>query len=129
VSYTWASLFPLLSPGPSSPPTRKRKSHAVLFYTQDLCAGKGFRDGRLVVEDKMVWCPEDCILDRELKSSRYSERRTDAVSRPIQQTLGISGVKAYIAALVDLWRYQRGSNPHPNPPGGWGGEGQRPAEV
>ena len=59
------------------------------------------------------------MLAREIRASRYVKGRTTADGAPVQQTLGISAVKAYVAAVIDLWSFQKskGLNPHPNPRG------------
>src|SRR5205085_613354 len=55
------------------------------------------------------------------RTSRYKREasRTTADGEPIRQTLGISAVKSYIAAIVDLWSFQKskGINSHPTPRG------------
>ncbi|KAF2178737.1 hypothetical protein K469DRAFT_802592, partial [Zopfia rhizophila CBS 207.26] len=47
------------------------------------------------------------------------ESRTTVDGEPVRQTLGISTVKGYIAAIVDLWSFQKskGMNSHPTPRG------------
>ena len=70
-------------------------------------------------ENKVVWFLNDRVLAREIRASRYVKGRTTADGVPVRQTLGISAVKAYVAAIVDLWSFQKskGLNPHPNPRG------------
>ena len=94
---------------------------------RDFCAEKGFEDGELVYENKLVWFLNERVLEREIRPSRYKKKKrratcmvadgADGGSGPIRQTLGISAVKAYIAAIVDLWSFQKsqGINPHPTP--------------
>ena len=67
-------------------------------------------------ENKVVWFLNDRVLAREIRASRYVRGRTTADGAPVRQTLGISAVKAYVAAVVDLWSFQKskGLNPHPN---------------
>ncbi|KAF2180995.1 hypothetical protein K469DRAFT_591049 [Zopfia rhizophila CBS 207.26] len=87
---------------------------------QEFCAEKGFEDGELVYENKVIWFLNDRVLDREIRGSRYKrESRTTVNSEPVQQTLGISAVKGYIAAIVDLWSFQKskGMNVYPTPHG------------
>jgi len=59
------------------------------------------------------------VLAREIRSSRYVKNRINAEGVPIKQTLGISSIKGYIAAVIDLWSFQKskGINSHPNPHG------------
>jgi hypothetical protein len=61
----------------------------------------------------------DRVLGREIRASRYTKWRTTADGAPVRQTLGISAVKGYVAAIVDLWSFQKskGLNSHPNPRG------------
>jgi hypothetical protein len=87
---------------------------------QEFCAEKGFEDGELVYENKLIWFLNERVLDRQLRASRYKkENRTTADGEPVRQTLGISAVKSYIAAIVDLWSFQKskGMNSHPTPRG------------
>jgi len=72
-----------------------------------------------VSENKVVWFLNDRVLVREIRASRYVKGRTTADGAPARQTLGISAVKGYVAAIVDLWSFQKskGLNPHPNPCG------------
>lgn len=67
----------------------------------------------------MVWFLNDRVLGREIWASRYTKWRTTADGAPVRQTLGISAVKGYVAAIVDLWPFQKskGLNSHPNPCG------------
>jgi hypothetical protein len=59
------------------------------------------------------------VLGREIRASRYTKARTTADGAPVRQTLGISAVKGYVAAIVDLWSFQKskGLNSHANPRG------------
>src|SRR5271156_6151700 len=63
------------------------------------------------------------MLGREIRSSRYCKRpnRTppDDGGDAIRQTLGMSAIRSYVAAIVDLWSFQKsqGINPHPTPRG------------
>ena len=70
-------------------------------------------------ENKVVWFLNDRVLAREIWASPYVKGRTTANGAPVRQTLGINAVKAYVAAIVDLWSFQerKGLNPHPNPRG------------
>jgi hypothetical protein len=72
-----------------------------------------------VYENKLVWVLHNCVLAGDIRASRYVGKRTDADGGPVKQTLGISAVKGYVAAIVDLWSFQRskGINTHPNPRG------------
>ena len=84
---------------------------------RQFCADKGFEDGELVYENKVVWFLNDRVLTRDIRVSRHKrENRTTVDGEPIKQTLGIHAVKAYVSAIVDLWSFQRskGLNPHPN---------------
>ena len=90
-----------------------------LVWLQDFCRTKGFQDGELVTEQKLVWFLNDCVLHRPAKKSRHSQDRTDEKGEPVVQTLGHSSVKAYKSAIVNLWSYQQSCrmNPHPHPVG------------
>jgi hypothetical protein len=57
------------------------------------------------------------VLGREIRASRYTKARTTADGVPVRQALGISVVKGYVAAIVDLWSFQKskGLNSHSNP--------------
>jgi hypothetical protein len=72
-----------------------------------------------VYENKVVWFLNDRVLGREIRASRYTKARTTADGVPVRQTLGISAVKGYVAAIVDLWSFQKskGLNSHSNPRG------------
>jgi hypothetical protein len=63
---------------------------------------EGFKDGELVYENKVVWFLNDRVLAREIRASRYTKARTTADGAPVRQTLGMSAVKSYVAAIVDL---------------------------
>ena len=58
-------------------------------------------------ENKVVWFLNDRVLDQEIRTSRYKKGRTGADGAPVRQTLGMSAVKAYVAAIVDLWSFQK----------------------
>ena len=70
-------------------------------------------------ENKVVWFLNDRVLAREIRASRYTKARTTADGIPVRRTLGMSTVKSYVAAIVDLWPFQKskGLNSHPNPRG------------
>ena len=70
-------------------------------------------------ENKVIWFLNDRVLDREIRPSRYKKGRRTADGAPVKQTLGISAVKTYVAAIVDLWAFQKskGLNPHATPRG------------
>ena len=53
-------------------------------------------------ENKVVWFLNDRVLAREIRASRYVKGRTTADGAPVRQTLGISAVKGYVAAITDL---------------------------
>jgi len=40
---------------------------------QEFCADKGFEDGELVYEDKMIWFLNHRVLTREIRASRYTK--------------------------------------------------------
>ena len=67
----------------------------------------------------MVWFLNDRVLGREIRTSRYTKWRTTVDGASVRQTLGISAVKGYVAAIVDLWSFQKskGLNSHSNPHG------------
>lgn len=67
----------------------------------------------------MIWFLNNHVLARKIRPSRYIKRRTTADDALTKQTLGISTGKAYVAAIVDLWSFQKskGLNMHPNPRG------------
>jgi hypothetical protein len=72
-----------------------------------------------VYENKLVRFLHDCVLAREIRGSRCVKKRTNAEGAPIKQTLGTSSVKGYVAAIIDLWSFQKskGMNTYPNPRG------------
>jgi hypothetical protein len=72
-----------------------------------------------VYENKVVRFLNDRVLGREIRASRYTKARTTADGVPVRQTLGISAVKGYVAAIVDLWSFQKSKdlNSHSNPRG------------
>jgi len=72
-----------------------------------------------VYENKVVWFLNERVLTREIRRSRYVKKRTAADGAPVRQTLGASAVKGYVAAITDLWSFQKskGLNSHPNPRG------------
>ncbi|KAK7179070.1 hypothetical protein PSPO01_14853, partial [Paraphaeosphaeria sporulosa] len=41
---------------------------------QQFCAEKGFEDGELVCENKLIWFLNERVLDRELRTSRYTKK-------------------------------------------------------
>ncbi len=88
---------------------------------REFCVEKGFEDGEIVSENKVIWFLNERVLNREIRGSRYKRRkqRKTADGKLIQQTLGISAIKSYIASIVDLWSFQKskGMNPHPSPRG------------
>lgn len=87
---------------------------------QEFCKDKGFEDGELVYENKLVWFLNDRVLTRDVRVSRHKrENRTMLDGTPIKQTLGMPAVKSYVAAIVDLWSFQqsKGTNRYPNPRG------------
>jgi len=87
---------------------------------REFCTDKGFEDGELVHENKVVWFMNERVLPRSLRASRHKrENCTTADGKPIPQTLSIGSIKAYVAAIVDLWSFQKtkGINTHPNPRG------------
>ena len=53
----------------------------------------------------MVWFLNERVLKREIWSLRYKKKRTTADGDLVLQTLGISAVKLYIAAIVNLWSF------------------------
>jgi hypothetical protein len=69
-----------------------------------------------VYENKVIWFLNERVLRREIRRSRYTTKRTDAGGVPVKQTLGISAIKGYVAAITDLWSFQKskGINPHSN---------------
>lgn len=73
---------------------------------QQFCAEKGFEDGELVCENKLIRVLNERVLDRELRTLRYTkENRTTTGGESVRQTLGPSAVKSYVAAIVDLWSF------------------------
>jgi hypothetical protein len=69
----------------------------------------------------VIWYLNERELERELRNSKYKKENctTPAGGDSIRQTLGISTVKSYVAAIADLWLFQKskGINPHPTPGG------------
>ena len=60
------------------------------------------------------------MINRLIRPYRYQKERTTADREvKVKHTLGISSIRGYIAAIVDLWSFQKnyGENPHPNPRG------------
>jgi hypothetical protein len=55
----------------------------------------------------VVWFLNDRVLAPEIRASRYTKGRTTADGAPVRQTLGMSAVKSYVAAIVDLWYFQK----------------------
>lgn len=70
-------------------------------------------------ENKLAWFLHDCLLARGIRASRYVKKRADVDGGPVKQTLGTSAIKGYVAAIVDLWPFQKskGIDAHPNPHG------------
>jgi hypothetical protein len=85
----------------------------------EFCSEIKFSDGELVTEKKLIWFLKERVLTRSTRRSRYSKHRTDEQDQPVVQTLGRSAVSGYVAAIVDLWSFQKSGNvnPHPNPRG------------
>ena len=102
-----------------TPPALPARVLTRLHVRQEFCAEKGFEDGELVYENKVVWFLNERVLTREVRYSRYVQKRTAADGAPVRQTLGVSAVKGYVAAITDLWSFQKskGLNSHPNPRG------------
>jgi Centromere DNA-binding protein complex CBF3 subunit, domain 2/Transcriptional activator of glycolytic enzymes len=88
---------------------------------REFCANKGFEDGELVYENKVIWFLRDKVLNREIRDSRYKRKasRTTVEGEQIRQTLGIGAINSYVAAIVDLWSFQKskGINTKPHPRG------------
>ena len=88
---------------------------------REFCIEKGLEDGEIMSENKVIWFLNERVLNREIRGSRYKRRkqRKTADGKLIQQTLGISAIKSYIASIVDLWSFQKskGMNTYPNPRG------------
>ena len=53
-------------------------------------------------ENKVIWFLNERVLTREIRCSRYVQKRTAADGAPVRQTLGVSAVKGYVAAITDL---------------------------
>ncbi|EDN08635.1 predicted protein [Histoplasma mississippiense (nom. inval.)] len=68
-----------------------------------------FKDGEMVTERKLVWFLEEKVLCRPLQGSVYKSKRarTDRDGNTVLQTVGKSTVKLYVAAVVDLYRFQK----------------------
>ena len=60
-------------------------------------------------------------IDREIKPSRYKKKHTSDTGESVRQTVGISTIKAYKSALVNLYEYQKAvsssGNNNPKPYG------------
>jgi Centromere DNA-binding protein complex CBF3 subunit, domain 2/Transcriptional activator of glycolytic enzymes len=86
---------------------------------QDWCKERGFADGTLVHENKLIMFLRLQVLDRELRLSHHKRARTMADGTSIKQTLGRSAIKGYVNAIISLWEYQSsaGQNLHPHPRG------------
>ncbi|EDN05524.1 predicted protein [Histoplasma mississippiense (nom. inval.)] len=88
---------------------------------RDFCKETGFEDGEMVTERKLVWFLEEKVLCRPLQGSVYKSKRarTDRDGNTVLQTVGKSTVKLYVAAVVDLYRFQksRGINSSDHPRG------------
>jgi hypothetical protein len=71
-----------------------------------------------VTEKKLIYFLETKVINRPIRPSRYQKERKTADGEVIQ-TLGISSIRGYIAAIVDLWSFQKnyGENHHSNPRG------------
>lgn len=67
----------------------------------------------------MVYFLETEVINRQIRASRYQKDRTTADGESVKQTLGISSIRGYVAAIVDLWSFQKnyGENHHPSPRG------------
>jgi hypothetical protein len=104
---------------PLRPPWERSFSSQRASPVQEFCAEKGFEDGELVYKNKVIWFLNNRVLAREIRALQYMKVRTTTDSVPVRQTLGISAVKAYVAAIIDLWSFQKskGLNPHTNPCG------------
>ncbi|EDN10718.1 predicted protein [Histoplasma mississippiense (nom. inval.)] len=87
---------------------------------RDFCKETGFEDGEMVTERKLVWFLEEKVLCRPLQGSVYKSKRarTDRDGNTVLQTVGKSTVKLYVAAVVDLYRFQKSrginSSDHPH---------------
>jgi hypothetical protein len=87
---------------------------------RNFCGDKGFEDGELVSEKKVILFLTQKVLTREIRKSRYKRgNRRNLEGEVIKQTLGISAIKLYVAAIVDVWSFQKsqGINPYPSPRG------------
>lgn len=67
----------------------------------------------------MVYFLETEVINRQIRASRYQRDRTTTDGESIKQTIGISSIRGYVAAIVDLWSFQKnyGENHHPTPRG------------
>ncbi|KKZ68701.1 hypothetical protein EMCG_05694 [[Emmonsia] crescens] len=81
------------------------------------CHEKGFQDGELVTEEKLVFFLRTCVLGREYKPNQRSRNRTNQDGEIIVQTIGHPTVRAYRSVIVNLWSYQQSccTNLHPHP--------------
>ena len=77
-----AGESPLLLPPLPSRVTRA--SLTPLHVRQEFCAEKGFEDGELVYENKVVWFLNERVLTREIRYSRYLKKRTAADGAPVR---------------------------------------------
>lgn len=70
-------------------------------------------------ENKVIWFLSDCVLNRAIRHSRYVKKREDADGVPVKQTLGIDAIRSYVAAIIDLWSFQKSKslNSYSNPRG------------
>ncbi|OAX77291.1 hypothetical protein ACJ72_08414 [Emergomyces africanus] len=66
------------------------------------CHEKGFQDGELVTEEKLVFFLRTCVLGREYKSNQRSRNRTNQDGEIIVQTISHPTVRAYRSAIVNL---------------------------
>ena len=64
---------------------------------RDFCAEKGFEDGELVYENKVIWFLNELVLECEIRSSRYKSRNRTPPDGgdPVRQTLEVSAVRSY----------------------------------
>jgi len=70
---------------------------------QEFCADKGFEDGELVYEDKMIWFPNDRVLTRDIRASRYTRGRMTAGRRPNQVDARDQSSQGLHHRHLDLW--------------------------
>ncbi|EAS32210.3 uncharacterized protein CIMG_13776 [Coccidioides immitis RS] len=58
------------------------------------CRTKGFQDGELVTEQKLLWFLSECVVGRPAKRSCHSRDRTNENGEPVVQTLDQSFIKS-----------------------------------